>query len=208
MKRRIILRLLPIAIGSLLALSGGPASVGADKPTEVAAGGTDGVPLELVQNSDFEADELNGWSLILVGEAEGQLEREFAVGGRATNSHSLRLTVVNPGRRCGVSNQAVSGFQVQAGECYDLNFQARTDKRESNRGYALTVSLESPDGDQVFARTTLPEVGGDWNRCSVSLRAHDSGTKARLIITMSEPGRLWLDEISLVRRDPGRGQSR
>lgn len=155
---------------------------------------------ELIENTDFETRELQGWSLIAAGGAKGQLERESVTRAGETNSHVVRFVVVNPGERCGVSNRGGSGIRVGVGDWYDLAFRARTEKRENDRGYGLTVSLESADGEQVFARTTLPEVGGDWKHYTVALHARVSGASARLVITMSEPGTIWLDDISLVAR--------
>jgi hypothetical protein len=97
---------------------------------------------------------------------------------------------------------------VKAGQWYDLAFQARTEKRDNDRGYALTVSLESEDGRQVFARTTIPEVGGDWKSYTVALQARAPSPKARLVITMSEPGTIWLDDVSLSAREANARQTR
>ena len=154
---------------------------------------------QLVENSDFELRELQGWSLIAVG-GKGELQREVAARNGETNSHSLRLAVMSPGERCGVSNRGGNGIRVIAGNWYDLTFQARAEKRENDRGYALTVSLESPDGQQVFARTTLPEVAGDWKGHTVALHCRVSNPEARITITMSEAGTVWLDDVSLVAR--------
>lgn len=157
---------------------------------------------------DFEAEPLTGWSLLAEAGATGQVQREFSPRGDNTNSHSLRLTVMNPGRRCGVCNEGQPGFSVPSGGWYDLAFAARSEQRENNRGYGLTVSLESEDGGQVLARTTIPEVGGDWKNYTVALHAYAAGSKARLVITLSEPGTIWLDDVSLTAREPHTGPSR
>lgn len=186
---------------AIVALScAGIAGVIGSSPPKTAA--------ELVENTDFEAKELQGWSLVAAGGAKGQLERESVTRNGETNSQVARLTVMNPSERCGVSNRGGSGIRVVAGDWYDLAFRARTEKRENNRGYGLTVSLESADGERVFARTTLPEVGGDWKHYTVALHARVSEAKARLVITMFEPGTIWLDEVSLVERPMAGGQPR
>lgn len=208
MKQRIILHVPPVVVCLLVATGGGTVSRGAENPAPFVAAETDEVRHEQVWNSDFEEVGLKGWSVIAVGGALGQMDREVTVRRGETNSHSLRLTVLNPGLRCGVSHQGESGIRVKAGSWSDLAFQARTEKRENDRGYGLTVSLESPEGGKVFARTTIPEVGGDWNQYAVALLARASDLKARLVITMSEPGTVWFDEVSLVERPMAEDHSR
>jgi len=194
--RQLTLTIVPL----LLVLVSGAISPGAEQTSRSAAANPDVRLPELLPKVDFEADGIKGWALVAVGDARGQVDREVSGRAGATNSHSLRLTVLNPGLRCGVSYPCIAGFKVKAGSWYDLAFWARTEKRENDRGYGLTVSLESAEGGMVFARTTLPEVGGDWNHYAVALHAYGSGPKVRLVITMSEPGTIWLDDVSLTGR--------
>jgi len=157
---------------------------------------------ELIHNGDFEEGELTGWSLLVEGKGDGSVEQEASNPGSSFGPHTLRLTVRDPGDRCGVAQDASPGIRVESGQWYDLTFQAQTGPRENNRGYGLTVSLESREGGKVCARSTIPEVGGAWAAYQLALYAHHSAPDARLIITMSEPGTLRLDGVSLRARQP------
>ena len=114
------------------------------------------------------------------------------------DTHALRLTVRQTGRRLGIVCADMGKMKLERGQWYDLSFNARTDTRKT---FALTVSLESPDGKKVFARTTLPEVGGnEWGRFSVALHVRQPASKCRMVIVLADTGTLWLNDISLVLR--------
>lgn len=150
----------------------------------------------------MEGSKLSGWSLLSEGEAKGSIRRDRTSPRDETTPHSLRLTVTRPDSRCGIAYDPGSGFDIKAGQWYDLSFFARTEKRDIDRGYGLTVSLERQDGRIICARTTIPEVGGDWTQYTLALDAYQSHSNARLVITMSEPGTIWLDNVALTARSP------
>lgn len=143
-------------------------------------------------------NDLRGWSLLTEGGAEGEIALESAELLSDRHPHSLRLTVTKRGKRCGVVNDGSGGMDFQAGKWYDLTFYART---ESNRHFGLIVSLESEDGRNVCERATLPEVGGPWKKYTLALHARQSEPKGRLVIALSDPGTIWLDEVSLIPRE-------
>ena len=88
--------------------------------------------------------------------------------------------------------------KLKAGQWHDLSFDARTDTQKT---FALTVSLESPGGEKVSARTTLPEVGGtNWTHYTVALHVRQPVSKCRLVITLADTGSIWLNDISVVLR--------
>ena len=142
---------------------------------------------------------LNGWSVLVEGGAQAEIHSDTALPAHEQGPHSLRLSIQNPGERVGVVNKGLGGFPVKAWNWYDLAFFART---ETNKHFALTVSLESLDGKVLCARTTLPEVGGDWQRYTVALFAREACDQARLVVALVEPGSIWFDDVSLLPRQP------
>jgi hypothetical protein len=119
-----------------------------------------------------------------------------APGWQGTNT--LRITVKKTGERFGVVCADMGKMKLSAGQWYDLSFNARTDPPKT---FALVVSLESQDGQEVFARTTLPEVGGpDWGRFSVALHVRQPAKNCRLVIALADTGTLWLNDLSVVLR--------
>lgn len=114
------------------------------------------------------------------------------------DTNSLRLTVRQTGQRFGIVCAGMVKTKLEAGQWYDLSFNARTDTRKT---FALTVSLEGPNGKNVAARTTLPEVGGtNWLHYSVALHIRQPVSKSRMVIALADTGTLWLDDVSVVLR--------
>jgi hypothetical protein len=117
-------------------------------------------------------------------------------GGQDTNS--LRLTVKQTGRRFGIVCADMGNIKLKPGQWHDLSFSARTDTPKT---FALTVSLEDPNGKTVCARTTLPEVGGtNWMHYTVALHIRQPASKCRMVIALADTGTLWLNDLSVVLR--------
>ncbi len=197
---------------------------------EINHAGEGGLYAELVQNRDFEAttlpegwrvdgtnvatpngwkkaawftNDLPGWSPVKEGNADGEIALDSTNSLNEKNPHSLRLTVKTPGDRCGVANEGFWGMNIQRDEWYDLTFFARSDRPAGQPGIGLTVSLESPDAKQVCVRATIPEIGrggGSWHRYTLPLHSISTVPNARMVITMDEPGTVWLDCVSLFPR--------
>jgi hypothetical protein len=139
------------------------------------------------------------WKTLAEGGAEVELVPDPAPPvPDGQNTNSLRLTVKQTGERFGIVCADMGEMKLEPGQWYDLSFNARTDTRKT---FALTVSLESPDGKKVFARTTLPEVGGDqWGHFSVALNVRQPASKCRMVIALADTGTLWLNDISVSLR--------
>lgn len=144
-------------------------------------------------------DDPASWTTLAEGGAVVELVPELAspaLNGQGTNS--MRLTVKQTGGRFGIVCADMGKMKLEPGQWYDLSFNARTDTPKT---FALTVSLESPDGKIVCARTTLPEVGGDeWGHFSVALHVRQPALKCRMVIALADTGTLWLNAISVVLR--------
>ncbi|OHB60296.1 MAG: hypothetical protein A2167_03460 [Planctomycetes bacterium RBG_13_46_10] len=188
---------------------------------EINHAGDGGLYAELVENRDFEANTIPqgwrvdannvftpmgwrtrlwfdsntpSWELVTSDGAEGTIQQDIILPLNERNPHSLRLTVKNAGKRCGAGNDGYWGMNFRAGESYDLTFYART---EGNAKFDVTVSLESQSGDKVYAKATVAGVGGAWKKYSQSLKADASDPKGRLVLSLSQPGTIWFDVVSL-----------
>lgn len=188
---------------------------------EINHAGDGGLYAELVENRDFESstipegwrlegenlftprgcrtsvwfdNELPSWSLTTSGSAAGMVQLDTTSPLNECNPHSLRLTVTNPGQRCGIANDGYWGMNFESGESYNLSFYART---ENDAKCDLTVYLESSSGDNVYAEAEIAGVGGPWKKYSRSLTVDGSDPHGRLVISLSKPGTIWLDVVSL-----------
>lgn len=143
------------------------------------------------------AGDLSGWKPLAEGGAVVEIAQDTAAPLDGPSANSLRLTVKSTGHRAGMVSGEIGGATVQAGQWYDLSFYAST---EANQHFALTVSLESPDGKMIGARATLPEVGGPWTEYHLALQARQAAPQCRMVITLAETGTIRLNVITLVPR--------
>jgi hypothetical protein len=166
-----------------------------DSPTNASNG-------KLLLKVDLTARPVEQFVLLKTGDAQGSLQLGSLTNSSTGNFNALVLTVSKVGDQCGVL--FVRSIGTEALQWYELTFRARTEKRENDRGYGLTVSLQSRDRSELCARTTLPEVGGAWRDYTVALHSRLSHPAATLTLTMSEPGKIWFDNIVLRQRLTGR----
>jgi len=191
---------------------------------EINHAGEGGLYAEMVQNRDFEANqipegtgwagnllttpkgwferrwfanELHGWSLIAQGGAKGSIRQESAEPMSHRNPHSMRLLAVRKGKRFGVANGGFWGMNFQDGHTYDLVFHARTAGGEK---HDLAVSLESSVGHKTYAAKVVKGVGGPWKAYRCRLKVSGADPRGRLAICMDSPGTVWFDFVSLMPR--------
>jgi alpha-L-arabinofuranosidase len=163
---------------------------------EVNFAGDGGLYAELVRNRSFEdSAQPDWWSLVQRGSARGEIAIDTQQPLSEKNPHSLRLTVKPGGEgRVGVANQGYYGIAVRRGASYRLSLAVRAaDGFDS----ALTVTLESADGRQTYAKTQIDSLTPQWQTFRRLLTAADSDPKARLVVTVTKPGTVWLDMVSL-----------
>lgn len=160
---------------------------------------------EMLRNGGFEAGTA-GWSLVTEGGgAQGDIRADDNPPPSPNHPHALRLTVTSKGRRCGIANAGERGLNIGADTWYDAVFFARS---ENNFKTGLVFSLESGNGKTICTRTTLPEIGGDWQTYNVSLHTRKADPKARLVISPIDPGVLWLGAMSLRQRGADGGTAK
>ena len=93
----------------------------------------------------------------------------------------------------GISNPGFDGIAVKAGESYDFSMFAR---RRPNEKAPLLVRLAGADGG-VLATADLPEITTDWAKYSASLVPSKSDPNARLVLSATSRGIVFLDMVSL-----------
>ena len=192
---------------------------------EINHAGDGGLYAELVQNRDFEAHnappggrfggnalttpkgwvervwfntDVHAWEVVAEGGAKGSIRLVDETPLNPENRHSMRLVARKLGDRLGVANHGYWGMNLRQGAIYDLSLYART---EGSERFDLTVSLESSIGHKVYARKTIAGVGGGWKKYQCSLQPSASDPKGRLVISVSRPGTIWFDVVSLFPRD-------
>ena len=169
-----------------------------------------GLYAELLRNRSFEDSEKpEHWQLVERGGGKGRIavtdERPMAAEpGKSLNRRSLRIEVSESGAGSvvGVANGGYWGVPAKAGESYRLSLAARAEGGIK----ALTVALESADGKPLGSAQQVAGVGADWKTFNAKLAATVTDTKARLVITASGEGKVWLDMVSLFPEKTWKGR--
>jgi alpha-L-arabinofuranosidase len=193
---------------------------------EINRAGDGGLYAEMIQNRSFEdADVPVAWSLVKGTGAEGSMALDKTRPLNANNPTALRLDIVSAdeGKRVGIANDGFKGapqrpegktgewlpkFEKAAKES-TAGIYARKGKEcrfslyaRAGAGFAgpLTVTLEKQDGT-VLARADIAGIGEDWKKFDCSLVPDATETNARLVVSATKSGTVWLDMVSLFPRD-------
>lgn len=174
-----------------------------------------GLYAELVQNRSFEYYPLPGgrlsgqyhplfaWEAVERGGGRCSLRVDRIIPLNRSNPHYLVIDIRQPGEGVGVKNSGYDGIRLDAGAKYDVSFYARREGRGSDGG--ITVALELPDGT-VCGSTRFNRIGNDWQKFEGVLTADQRADDARLVLTTTGGGTLYLDMISLFPQDTFKGR--
>jgi alpha-L-arabinofuranosidase len=173
---------------------------------EVSLAGDGGLYAELVRNRSFEdSNQPEYWSLVLGGTAKGQMAIDTQHPMSEKNRSSLKWTIAPGGEgRVGVANDGYFGIALQKDAVYTLSLAAR-----AGDGFAgpLTVTLENSELRRTYATAKIDGLTDQWKTFQVALTAADNDPKARLVISATTPGTVWLDMVSLFPKATWKGRA-
>ncbi len=165
---------------------------------EINFGGEGGVYAELIRNRSLDnSSNPDYWALVTQGSAAGQMSVDGSRPLNPNNLRALKLTMQSGSGMVGAGNAGFWGIALQAGATYDLNFYAC-----ATNGFSGPVSarLESADGSQLYAQTSFGGLTTNWQHFAASLVASGSNANARVVLSLAQPGTVWLDVVSLFPR--------
>lgn len=153
-----------------------------------------GLYAEMVQNRSFEYCETDrkDYHALTAWERTGELEWEVQTGWplHPDNPHYLHVEV-QPGSA--VCNKGYNtGIFVEEGKCYDFSMYAG----HVEGSIRICVSVETEDAS-VCAKSVLTISGSAWQKYELQLRASQTTTCGRLVLTFETSGTCDLDMISL-----------
>ncbi len=180
---------------------------------EINRAGEGGLYGEMLQNRSFEDDRgpndrppvnAPGWTLVKGPEAEVSMALGSARPLNPGNPNSLRLQIAKTeGKRAGVANEGFKGIALRKGAQYAFSIYARCG---GDFHGPLNVNLES-NGGRVYASATIDGIGGDWKKFECLLTSDETTAMARLMLTTTSPGTLWLDQASLFPKETWKGRA-
>ena len=162
---------------------------------DINFGADGGLYPERVKNRSFEfPDPLMGWKQAAPGDSKGALQvYDQSAQKGDPNSHYLRITVEEPGKGFGVTNEGFRGVGVERGKEYAFSVMAR---RASGSPAALRVEVVD-EGGRALGEARVSGFTPQWKRYTARLRATGTEAKARLNLLVEGAGTLDVDLVSL-----------
>ncbi len=124
-----------------------------------------GIYGELIRNRTFKSDAQNPTFWTAVGDATIALDKAQPLNTALDVSLKLDLGKAAETSRVGVANGGYWGIPVRPNTTYRCSFYARGE----NVSGPLTVSLESTNGEKVFASAAVSGITGEWKKHELTL---------------------------------------
>ncbi len=135
------------------------------------------------------------WDLVVdKSEARFALKNENPLNDASPTYGELTIVSVSPGGRAGIANEGFWGMAIRPDEQYLLSVFVRAPQGYYGR---LLASLESADGEHVYATAELPQPTATFTRITATLRSTGADNRARLLLSGDTPGTLHFDVVSL-----------
>jgi alpha-N-arabinofuranosidase len=153
-----------------------------------------GLYAELIQNRSFkDAGFPVHWSVVESGSME--LDQTQPVNDALTTCLKLETGPLGGGKRSGIANEGYWGVPVKPDLTYHASFYAKA----SGAGGNLSLSIESADGETIYAQADGPKVSSQWQRYAVTLKARSDVQPAtgNFVISTTDPGTYWFNLVSL-----------
>jgi len=98
--------------------------------------------------------------------------------------------------KAGVANKGLNrwGIAVKEGQV----FQGRLYLRANDFTGAVTVELQSADGTKTYASQTISSLTDSWAKYPFTLTSSATDPKAKFVVLMDSPGKLWMDQVVLM----------
>jgi len=162
---------------------------------EINFAGEGGIYAEMVRNRSFyTSTNANYWTLVTKGTVRGTMNVDANQPLNTNIPNSLKLTMQSGTGSVGAGNAGFWGMSFQSGAAYNLNFYAL-----GSNGFTgpITAQLESSDGGKIYAQASFNGLTTSWRHFTVSLVSGGTDTNAQLVLSIANPGTVWLDVVSL-----------
>lgn len=165
---------------------------------EINHAGDGGLYAELISNRSFEDSSVtlfNWW----MDEKEGSKGKLALTSSKLLNdaqTQAMALTVSSAAEGGSVSavNNGYWGIALTKDASYKLSFYARP---EPGDNMPLRITLESPDGKELYAEQTVDKLKEGWHPYTYTLTSTGTVANARIVISATNVGTVYLDTVSL-----------
>lgn len=129
---------------------------------------------------------------------KGTVQATYAVEDKdAYNGQNAQMiTLVSGDGHVGIANAGLNGWGIAVREGQKL--KGRLYLKSPNLKGPVTLALQSHDGTINYATQELRGVANKWQQFPFELTANAADTNARLAVFISEPGKLSIDQVTLM----------
>ena len=156
---------------------------------EINHAGDGGLYAELIRNRSFEDNESSPEAWSKIGNPEWQIISDGLINDIQTKA--LELTAAQSGQ--GIANSGFWGINTVNGQSYALSLWIKTPGWEG----VITATLTDSDGKNAGSVEIPVKKSESWQKLTASLTATASLPDASLQLTVSKPGTMVFDMVSL-----------
>jgi alpha-L-arabinofuranosidase len=165
---------------------------------EINYAGEGGLYAEMVRNRAFyTSTNANFWSSVTTGTAAGSMSVDATQPLNTNIPNSLKLVMSSGTGSVGAANSGYWGMSVSTGATYDLNFYAMS---ASGFSGPVVAQLQNSSGSAVYAQALFGGLTNGWQHFASALVSGGTDTNARLVLSLTNAGTVWLDVVSLFPR--------
>ncbi len=160
-----------------------------------------GLYAEMIKNRAFHSDWQGQppWDLVLRGNAVASKSLDPSTGPSQALSYSMKLSVIaaSKGNEAGLINPGYWGYGLRSGATYSGSLYAREDSSDVG---PITVWMINNATGMVLAQAQIDVEKGSWKRYEYKLTpgSISPSTANHLEFTVSHPGMIWLQLVSLM----------
>jgi len=157
-----------------------------------------GLYADMIQNGTFQSDwsGVPHWILVENGTSEAKIGVDKSTGPSQALPQSLRIDIsqASESNAAGVLNDGYWGMGLLPNTSYQGSFYAKEDSAGP-----ISVSLVTNQSGKVLATALVSGIGADWKQYKFTLKtgAMEPSMANHLVFTVSHPGTLWLDVVTL-----------
>jgi len=134
------------------------------------------------------------WQPIVTGTAKVAFKHDDkdAFNGK----YSQMFELVDGEGKAGLSNMSLNSWGIAVRK--NQKFEGRVYLKTTGLSGKVTVALESEDGKTVYSSQQINNVGTTWAKYPFSFTPNADDAKARFVIYIDKPGKLWVDMVVLM----------
>lgn len=110
------------------------------------------------------------------------------------NSQSIQY--IDGTSKAGIANLSLNRWGIAVNK--NQVFEGRLYLRSKEFTGPVTVALQNADGTVTYASQTINNIKENWDKYPFTLTTNSSDAKARFVILIDTPGKIWVDQVVLM----------